>query len=74
LSNTVYQYIGIKLEYRNDDEFIQLVNQRNGIDQYITKNWKYWDLVKFVMGYERWKNNIPKCMKDIQLTMPYRKL
>ena len=55
LSNTVYQYIGIKLgEYRNDDEFIQLVNQRNAIDQYITKNWKYWDLVKFAMGYERW--------------------
>jgi hypothetical protein len=61
LSNTVYQYIGIKLgEYRNDDEFIQLVNQRNAIDQYITKNWKYWDLVKFVMGYERWnKTNFP---------------
>jgi hypothetical protein len=55
LSNTVYQYIGIKLgEYRNDDEFIQLVNQRNAIDQYITKNWEYWDLVKFAMGYERW--------------------
>ena len=27
----------------------------NGPDQYITKNWKYWDLVKFAMGYERWK-------------------
>jgi hypothetical protein len=55
LGNTVYQYIGIKLgEYRNDDEFIQLVNQRSAIDQYITKNWKYWDLVKFAMGYERW--------------------
>jgi hypothetical protein len=58
LSNTVYQYIGIKLgEYRNDDEFIQLVNQRNAIDQYITKNWKYWDLVKFAMGYERWNES-----------------
>jgi len=58
LSNTVYQYIGIKLgEYRNDDEFIQLVNQRNAIDQYITKNWKYWDLVKFAMGYERWRGS-----------------
>jgi len=56
LSNTVYQYIGIKLgEYRNDDEFIQLANQRNAIDQYITKNWKYWDLVKFAMGYTRLK-------------------
>lgn len=26
----------------------------HGPDQYITKNWKHWDLVKFVMGYERW--------------------
>jgi len=42
-----------------------VVNQRNAIDQYITKNWKYWDLVKFVMGYERWyKTNFPGCMKD----------
>ncbi|MCC5994734.1 MAG: hypothetical protein LM587_04070 [Candidatus Aenigmarchaeota archaeon] len=67
LSNTVYQYIGIKLgEYRNDDEFIQLVNQRNAIDQYITKNWKYWDLVKFVMGYERWNvGNYPPATEEV---------
>jgi len=31
------------------------IENLNGVDQYITKNWKYWDLVKFVMGYERWK-------------------
>ena len=67
LGNTVYQYIGIKLgEYRNDDEFIQLVNQRNAIDQYITKNWKYWDLVKFVMGYERWNvGNYPPAIEEV---------
>ena len=61
LSNTVYQYTGVKIdEYKTWPEFIQLVNQRNAIDQYITKNWKYWDLVKFVMGYERWKkSNFP---------------
>ena len=55
LSNTVYQYIGVKIdEYKTWPEFIQLANQRSAIDQYITKNWKYWDLVKFAMGYERW--------------------
>jgi hypothetical protein len=74
LSNTVYQYIGIKLgEYRNDDEFIQLVNQRSAIDQYITKIWKYWDLVKFVMGYERWyKSNFPGMYEDytVDYTIP----
>ena len=30
------------------------VENFNGVDQYITKIWKWWDLVKFVMGYERW--------------------
>jgi hypothetical protein len=30
------------------------IKDLNGVDQYITKNWKYWDLVKFAMGYERW--------------------
>ncbi|AJB42603.1 hypothetical protein TCARB_1561 [Thermofilum adornatum 1505] len=57
LSNTVYQYTGVKIdEYKTWPEFIQLVNQRSAIDQYITKNWKYWDLVKFVTGYERWNH------------------
>jgi hypothetical protein len=55
LSDTVYQYTGVKIdECKTWLECIQLVNQRNAIDQYITKNWKYWDLVKFVTGYERW--------------------
>jgi hypothetical protein len=61
LSNTVYQYTGVKIDECNTWlECIQLVNQRNAIDQYITKNWKHWDLVKFAMGYERWhKTNFP---------------
>jgi hypothetical protein len=45
----------------------------NGVDQYITKNWKYWDLVKFVMGYERWnKSNSPGMYEDytVNYTIP----
>jgi hypothetical protein len=46
LRNYPYDYWGNPQKY---------VENFNGVDQYITKNWKYWDLVKFVMGYERWK-------------------
>jgi hypothetical protein len=74
LSNTVYQYTGVKIdEYKTWPEFIQLVNQRSAIDQYITKNWKYWDLVKFAMGYERWnKSNFPGMYEDytVNYTIP----
>jgi len=55
LNNTVYQYVGVKLgEATNWVEYINLAKQRNGIDQYLTKNWKYFDIAKFVAGYERW--------------------
>jgi hypothetical protein len=54
LNNTVYQYVGIKLgEATTWPEFIRLIQERNGIDQFLTKNWKHWDLVKFIYGYER---------------------
>jgi hypothetical protein len=56
LNNTVYQYVGIKLgEATTWPEFIRLVQERNGIDQFLTKNWKHWDLVKFIYGYESFK-------------------
>ncbi|MCS7367687.1 MAG: hypothetical protein NDF52_07400, partial [archaeon YNP-WB-062] len=49
--NSPYEYWGNPQKY---------VENHNGVDQYITKNWKYWDLVKFAMGYERWnKTNFP---------------
>jgi len=60
LENTHLQYVGLKpLELWNimisDPENVwNNIKDLNGIDQYITKNWKYWDLVKFAMGYERW--------------------
>ncbi|MCC6019103.1 MAG: hypothetical protein LM601_08730 [Candidatus Verstraetearchaeota archaeon] len=49
--NSPYEYWGNPQKY---------VENFNSVDQYITKNWKYWDLVKFAMGYERWnKTNFP---------------
>jgi len=61
LRNTHLQYVGLEpselgkilVSYPPVDVWNN-IKDLNGIDQYITKNWKYWDLVKFVMGYERW--------------------
>jgi len=67
LRNTHLQYVGLEpselgkilVSYPPVDVW-ESIKDLNGVDQYITKNWKYWDLVKFVMGYERWyKTNIP---------------
>jgi len=56
LNNTVYQYAGIKLgEYKLMEEVVKLVEQRNGIDQFLAKNWRPWDLIKFIYGYERFR-------------------
>jgi len=30
--------------------------QYNGLDQFLTKNWKFWDLVKSIVAYERFKS------------------
>jgi len=37
-------------------EFQNKIDQSDGIDQFLTKNWKHWDLVKFIYGYERFKS------------------
>ncbi len=33
-------------------------NQSYGLDQYLTRNWQCWDLVKFIVGYERWNPKV----------------
>jgi len=83
LWNTHIQFIGMDpqtlldiirnypYEYWSDPQ--KYVENFNAIDQYITKNWKYWDLVKFVMGYERWnKSNFPGMYEDytVNYTIP----
>jgi len=56
LNNTVYQFIGIKSgEGGTWERYIKLVPQRFGIDQFLTKTWKPWDLIKFIYGYESFK-------------------
>jgi hypothetical protein len=79
LENTHLQYVGLKpLELWNimisDPENVwNNIKDLNGVDQYITKNWKYWDLVKFAMGYERWnKSNFPGMYEDytVNYTIP----
>jgi hypothetical protein len=59
LANTVSQFIG--RDYNNlaqsgttMDEFIQIIEDTNihGITQFLKKNWKHWDLVKDIYGYE----------------------
>jgi hypothetical protein len=45
------------LYINHKQDFWEYIKDLNGIDQYLTKNWKYWDLVKFVMGYERWNES-----------------
>jgi hypothetical protein len=72
LRNTHLQYVGLEpselgkilVSYPPVDVW-ESIKDLNGVDQYITKNWKYWDLVKFVMGYERWnKSNFPGMYED----------
>ena len=64
LSNTVGEYVGFDnatIQYFVDKidwdeiEFQNKIDQSYGLDQFLTKNWKHWDLVKFIVGYERWR-------------------
>ena len=56
-------------EYWSDPQ--KYVENFKGVDQYITKNWKYWDLVKFAMGYERWRNSYVPNMSAEELGINY---
>jgi len=56
LANTVSQFIGTDYHTAGEtmDEFKQIIEDTNinGINQFLKKVWKYWDLVKFIYGYE----------------------
>jgi hypothetical protein len=79
LWNTHLQYVGLDpIELGNimasDPENLwNNIKHLNGVDQYITKNWVYWDLVKFVIGYEMWKlGTVPGAigMHDVNYAIP----
>ncbi|MEM2981208.1 MAG: hypothetical protein QW385_07605 [Thermoproteota archaeon] len=73
LSNTVAYYLGIDpnliYKVKNWVEWLREVKDNNGLDQFLTRNWKYWDLVKFIIGYERW-NRAASEVEDIPFIMP----
>jgi len=64
LPNTVEQFVGINFQTLHDiiwdhpNNFWDYIKSYNGLDQYLTKNWPYWDLVKFIAGYERWNPKV----------------
>ncbi|MEM2089446.1 MAG: hypothetical protein QXF52_12420, partial [Thermoproteota archaeon] len=51
------------------DEFTGFFDNSPGYDEFLTRNWKYWDLVKFIIGYERW-NRAASEVEDIPFIMP----
>jgi hypothetical protein len=55
LAATMGQFFGAnETAIRNTSsmfEFMKIAKNGNGIDQFLEKNWKYWDLIKFIYGY-----------------------
>jgi hypothetical protein len=81
LWNTHIQFLGmdpqtlLDIRRNSPDEYWgnpqKYVENFDGVDQYITKNWKYWDLVKFVMGYEGWRYLSAPNMVEEELAINY---
>ena len=75
LVETGKQFTGIyadrvwKIITQHPKDFWNYLKIYNGLDQFLTENWKYWDLVKFVAGYERWNPKTPE-IHTINYTIP----
>jgi hypothetical protein len=59
------------LYINHKQDFWEYIKDLNGTDQYLTKNWGYWDLVKFAMGYERWRNSYVPNMEPEEFGINY---
>lgn len=81
LINTVKKYVGnltsdaIWNIILNNDNFNEIFeNNYNGLDQFLTKKFEYWNLVKFITGYERWNPKVYESevgeMEGINHVMP----
>jgi len=61
LENTHIQYVGLKplelwhIMTTEKENTWKRIKDLNGIDQFVTKNWEYWHLMKFIAGYGRWR-------------------
>jgi hypothetical protein len=58
LSNTVDQFVGgwEDNKFHNPYGNMEWLQSKNGIDQFLTNNWKPWDLIKFIYAYERYND------------------
>ncbi|MEM3907551.1 MAG: hypothetical protein QXZ17_11940 [Nitrososphaerota archaeon] len=74
LSNTVSQFVGgwddSKVQHGPETITYDWIENQNGLDQFLTRNWRYWDLVKFIIGYERWNPNTGNEAEGIACIMP----
>ncbi|MEM4228493.1 MAG: hypothetical protein QXZ66_01840 [Thermoproteota archaeon] len=74
LSNTVSQFVGgwddSKVQHGPETITYDWIENQNGLDQFLTRNWRYWDLVKFIIGYERWNPNTGDEVEGIAYIMP----
>lgn len=74
LNNTVSQFVDgwndSNVRHGPDTITYDWINQSYGFDQFLTKNWKYWDIVKFIVGYERWNPEAGLEAYGISYTMP----
>ncbi len=73
LNNTVAQFIGHKYpdNISTMKQLEEIIESQNvlGIIQYLTLNWPYWDLVKFIAGYERWNPKVTES-NEVQYITP----
>ena len=75
LSNTCLQFEGVNATVLRDIvpshpiDFWNYLKDYDGLDQYLTKNWSYWDLVKAIASYERWNPNVTEA-DEVQYITP----
>jgi len=76
LVETGKQYVGIYADQlwdiitKHPLDYWNYLKDYDGLDQYLTKNWSYWDLVKAVASYERWNPNIEWEEEGVYYTIP----
>jgi len=74
LVETGKQYVGIYADQlwdiitKHPLDYWNYLKDYDGLDQYLTKNWQYWDLVKAIASYERWNPNVTEANTDQYIT------
>jgi hypothetical protein len=74
MSNTISAFVGgwddSKVKHGDRDGTYSWIQNQNGPDQFITKNWSSYDLARFIIGYERYNPNKGSEDNGIGITTP----